>query len=86
MGQGFFDQQQVYCMSKKSRPILYSKLIKKIGQDFSDTQYYILFYSKESNNVIFNAIQQTENLWLADWLKDSHDTARLTEGPIGRLA
>ena len=28
-------------MSKKSRPILYSKLLYEMGQDFLDTQYYI---------------------------------------------
>ena len=31
----------VYCMSKKPWPILYCKLLYKMGQDFLDRQYYV---------------------------------------------
>ena len=31
----------IYCMSKKSWPNLYSKLLYKSGQDFFDRQYNV---------------------------------------------
>ena len=36
---GFYRLSHPYCMSKKEWPILYSKLLYKIGQYFLDTQY-----------------------------------------------
>ena len=46
----------MYCLSKKSWPILYNKLLYKMVQDFLDRQYY---EKKENENVLSVLIKYT---------------------------
>ena len=39
----------IYCLSKKSCPILYSKLLHELGEDFSDMQYEYVLHVEPDN-------------------------------------